>query len=252
MKNILVITFAVLFSFGTQAQRPKSVIKWFSIGLKGGYGNSILINSDVSGDENISMNYLTPSYFYGGRLTFTYGDKLGLGIEYNQSSFGQKYDIKNDAQLYNKNLKLKSRDLLIFLRLSGESGVYLEIGPKFSTLKSVSVENSVDDSFVSDNNFMDYYAPKYTGLMFGAGLSLVRTERFQAHLGFRSSYVFSDILAEHSDNAYILNDGVYRPSYLPANAKTTPFSLQFVLEAEYFFAFWGDAKCGRGRLMFFQ
>jgi hypothetical protein len=243
---------SLLIAFGAEAQRRKSVVKWFSIGVKGGYGNSVLINSDISGDENVSMNYLTPSYFYGGRLTFTYGDKLGFGVELNKAGFGQKYDIKSNDITYNKYLKMSSRDILLFLRLSGESGGYFEIGPKFSTLKTLSVSNSIDDNFRPVDNLKDYYAPKYTGLMLGAGLSVVRTERVNVHFGFRGSYVFSDIVSDHSDNGFILNDFVYAPSYLPANAKTSPFSLQLVLEIEYFFAFWGDASCGRGRLMFFQ
>jgi hypothetical protein len=256
MKKIVFLIFILSISAFAQAQHGKksrgnkSVIKWLSLGVKGGYGNSVLLNSDVSGDKNVTMNYLTPSYFFGGRLTFTYGDVVGLGAELNASHFGQKYNIKTSTQAYTKNLKISSQDFILFLRFSGESGGYFEIGPKFTTLKTITVTNSGTGNFNPETDFINYYTPKYTGIMLGAGLSVVRTERFSLHLGIRGSYAFSDMVSDH--NHYILDDFVYHPSYLPVNAKTNPLAVQAVLEAEYFFAFFGNASCGKGRLMFFQ
>jgi hypothetical protein len=183
-------------------------------------------------------------------MTLTFGEVPGFGVEYNTSGLGQKYDIKNGNETYLKYLKVKTSDLIVFFRLSSEAGGYFEIGPKFSTIKKMSVSNNIDKPFRPEDNIKDSYLPKYTSIMIGAGLSPVRTDRFALNIGFRGAYAFSDIVTDH--NHFILNDFFYQPNYLPSNAKTNPFTLQALVEFEYFFAYFGKAACGRGGIQFFR
>ncbi len=249
MKKILIIFVLLLtvsFAFG---QRRGQTIKWFSLGLKASVGNSFLLNTDVLEDSKIQPDYFTPAFSYGGRLTFSHGENIGIGIEYLNSSFGQDYGVATDSLAYTKSIDIKTSDITLFFRYSGQKGGYFEIGPRFSTLKSVTEENDIQANFRNTDNLIDYYGPKFTSIVIGTGLSLVRTERVNVNAGVRATYSFSDL--NPNKTYYVLDDYVYRPDYIPT-ATTNPITLKFVLEVNYFFAFWGDASCGRGRLMFFQ
>lgn len=251
MKTYLTIFIFIFLFSGLYAQHGKntSTVKWLSIALKGGGGNSILINSDAMDDSNVEFNYVTPSFSYGGRFTITYGDFIGFGVDVMSMHFGQEYSIKQDALSYSKNVKLGSLDIMPFFRYTSLKGIYVEVGPRFSTLKSASETNSIQDDFRPDTDMMKFYENKYTSAVFGAGLALFRTDRTNLNLGFRASYCFSDMIPDKT--YYVLDDAVYAPTIV-ASATTNPVIVQGILEFDYIFAFWGNASCGRGNIMFFQ
>ncbi len=245
----LLLAFVVLFQYA-DAQRRKQTIKWFSIAAKVGYGNSVLLNIDNIDDKHVDFNYLTPSLSYGGRFTFTIGNNLGFGTDVLFSSFGQNYTIDNNGDIYEKNLEIKSLDVLPFLRYSGDKGAYVEIGGKFSTVKSMTVTNSISNPlFLPTDNISDNYSSKFTSLVLGFGLAVYKNERLDVNLGTRFAYSFTDFTPGYSYN--VVDDGYYIP-VKEILSDTNPVSIQFILEVNYYFAFWGDATCGKGRLMLFK
>jgi hypothetical protein len=249
-KAVFLMIISAVISQNIDAQRRTQTIKWFSIAAKVGYGNSVLLNVNNIEDKNISFNYLTPSLSYGGRLTFSYGDKIGFGADVLYTSFGQQYTINNNDDIYDKEIKIKSLDVLPFFRFTGEKGAYLELGGKFSTVKSITVENSIDNSmFRPTDNISDYYAPKFTSLVLGFGLAVYKNERLDVNLGARFAYSFTDFTPGYDYN--VADDGYYLPSK-DILTPTNPLSIQGILEVNYYFAFWGDATCGKGRLMLFK
>lgn len=249
MKKIYLILILILTVSTTQAQRKGQTIKWFSLAAKGGIGNSFFLNTDILNDKNISPDYFTIGYSYGGRFTFSYGENIGFGIEYLMSDIGQDYGIVADAVTYTKSVNLKTSEIIPFFRYTGYGGGYFEIGPKFSTIKSVNETNSIDSHFTIYPDPMMNYITKFKSIMIGTGMATMKTERLEMNLGIRAAYSFTSIT---NDNYYVANDGVYIPAYTIPTKPTNPVSLQFVVELNYFFAFYGDASCGRGRLMFFQ
>ena len=253
MKKILLILLVTVFFINTaEAQRNKQTIKWFSIAAKAGIGNSVLLNMDIFDDGNISPNYITLSQSYGGRFTFTFGDNIGFGTDVLLSSFGQEYSIDNGGTIYDKDIKIKAVDILPFFRYTGNTGGYFELGGKFTTINSVTETNSVnltDGTFNPSADIMQYYEPKFTSLVFGFGLSVYNSERIDINMGTRFAYSFSDLTPNKTYNATA--DGYYIPNYVMTEA-TNPISAQVILEVNYYFAFWGDASCGRGRLMLFK
>lgn len=251
MKKTVFMIFAIAVIFqNVDAQRRTQTIKWFSIAAKVGYGNSVLLNVNNIEDKNLSFNYLTPSLSYGGRFTFSYGEKIGFGADVLYSSFGQKYTINNNDNIYDKELKIKSLDILPFFRFTGEKGGYVEIGGKFSNVKSINVSNSVNENFTQNSDNIDKnYAPKFTSLVLGFGLAVYKNERLDINLGNRFAYSFTDFTPGYSYN--VVDDGYYTPSK-DILTPTNPLSIQFILEVNYYFAFWGDATCGKGRLMLFK
>lgn len=249
-KSVFIILLISIIFPNLNAQRRKQTIKWFSIAAKAGYGNSVLLNVNNIEDKNISFNYLTPSFSYGGRLTFSYGEKIGFGADVLLSSFGQKYTINNNSDIYDKEIKVKSLDILPFFRYTGEKAGYLEIGGKFSTVKSITATNSTDNTlFRPTENIVDNYAPKFTSLVLGFGLAVYKNERLDINLGSRFAYSFTDFTPGYSYN--VVDDGYYSPTK-DILTPTNPLSIQLILEVNYYFAFWGDATCGKGRLMLFK
>lgn len=253
MRNVFLVLFTIIVS-AVYAQRHNGngEIKWLSLAVKGGYGGTMLFNSDVSADKNVSQDFLSPSYEYGGRFGITYGDYVGIGFEVLSGGFGQDYAIGdgiNDP--YTKTQKFKSLDMVVSLRFTSPYGFYFEAGPKFSTLKSASVKNSIDGIFLDemDNNYLMNFSEKFTSIVAGMGFAVYNGDRLQVNLGIRGSYGIGTF--QENKDYYVLNDGVYIPQG-NFTAKTTPFTLKATLEVNYTFGFWGDATCGRGRLMFFQ
>ncbi len=247
-KYFLFLLLSVFFINSAISQRKTQNIKWFSIAAKAGIGNSILFNKDISADKNVNLNYLTLSQSYGGRFTFTFGDNLGFGTEILFSSFGQKYDIKNNNDTNLKNLKFKSIDFIPFFRYTGNNSAYVEIGAKFSSVNSIAETNS-NSLAVVRNNLINSYETKFTSPVFGFGIAIYKTDRIDINLGARFAYSLTDISPDKTFN--IVDDNFYTPDY-QENATSNPFSAQAIFEVNYFFAFWGDASCGRGRLMLFN
>lgn len=250
MKKYLILIILLFAVLSVYSQRRGQVIKWFSLAAKGGVGNSLLLNPDIFSEAGADSDVFTLSYSYGGRFTFSYGDNLGVGVDVLSSSFGQNYTLVTGIESYEKQLKLTSLDISPFFRYSGYGGGYFEIGPTFTTLKSAEETNSIQGTFFPRDNLMEIYENKLTDLMVGFGMAAVRTERLAVNLGLRASYGFTDMVPNHQ-NDYVLNDGVYFPEII-SDKETHALSLKFFAELNYFFAFWGDASCGRGRLVFFQ
>ncbi|NJO88522.1 MAG: hypothetical protein HC831_05815, partial [Chloroflexia bacterium] len=73
------------------------------------------------------------------------------------AGFGQGYSIKDpNAESYTKTQRFASFDILPTLRFTSPYGFYFEAGPKFSTLKTAKVENSIEGSFIDENPDQDY------------------------------------------------------------------------------------------------
>ena len=251
------ITILILLLFVTsviysqkRSKKRGSVVKWLSLELKGGYGNSLLINSTTMTDENIAMDFFNSAYSYGGRFGITYGNNLSVSFEVLSSAFSQNYDINDNTNIYLKTQEFKSLDYLALIRYTSDYGFYFEAGPKFSTLKSATIKNSENFNFTNENNYIDNFNEKYTSIAAGLGFAVFRTDRLNINLGLRGSYVFNDFVK--NANFYAVNDGVYRPDITTGTSSTNPLSVKVMLGVNYFFGFWGDASCGRGRIMFFQ
>jgi len=249
MKKIIILTVFLIAAFSVSGQRRGQVIKWLSLSAKGGVGNSVLLNTDVFNEKYADLNLLTPSLAFGGRFTFTYGDNIGFGLDLLSVSYGQEYSLATPDLSYEKKLALKSLDYTVFFRYTGNQGGYFEAGPVFTKLISAEETNSIAGNFSPRADLMNIYENNYTNLMIGFGMSALRTERLDLNLGLRVNYGLDDMVPEHSD--YILNDGVFQPEIM-SEKSTNPISAKFIVELNYYFAFWGDASCGQGRLMFFQ
>ena len=252
MKKINLLIIALLVSFSFFAQRRSSNVKWLSLELKGGYGSTVLFNSDVSSEPNVSQNFISGAYNYGARFGVTFGDYVGVFVERLSEHYKQLYDVVPGEPLmpYTKTQSFSSADLVFAIRYTNDYGFYVEAGPVFSSLKTAEETNGDDYSILNPgNDYIDNFSKNNTALMFGLGFSLFRSERVAVNLGLRTTYAFGDFV--ENKNFYVLNDlPIYNGS--STGASTNPFSIKLMLGVHYFFGFWGNASCGKGRLMFFQ
>ncbi len=233
-------------------RRSSGTVKWLDLEIKGGYGGSMLLNANVIADQNAELAITPSAYEYGARLGLTIGEYIGVGVEFLKGGFSQDYNIKpSGLDSYTKTQNFKTNDILVTLKYTSLAGFYLEAGPKFSTLKSVEVENSILGSFAdaTGKDYQEHFADKFTSIVFGFGFAVYNGDRLRVNLGLRASYALGDIVED--ENFSVLNDGYYRPMG-DLNSTTHPFSLKFMAGVSYTFGFWGNASCGRGKLVFFQ
>ena len=253
MKRIILVVTILILTTSIYAQRHKkrgTTIKWLSVELKGGYGNSMLLNSDVSAENNVTVNGLSPAFNIGGTFGITFGDNFGVFVEGLSSSFTEEYDIKPEVGTpYQKTQEFKSFDIVMALRYTGDYGFYVEAGPVFNSLKSATETNSISGSFFPRDDNLNNFAEKYNSMMFGLGFAAFRGDRLTVNVGLRGTYALDGFVVNPS-SYYVLNDGVYNGE--ETGAATNPLSIKVMLGVNYFFAFWGNASCGRGRIMFFQ
>lgn len=241
MKKILIVTIMLLTAATSFSQRRGSAPNWLTIAVKGGYGNSIMFSKAISDNKDLKYDYMAPSYCFGGRLGVVFADVIGVSAEFLGSGFNQQYTYNNGKVNIDGKIKYTSTDFLALLRYTGQYGLYCEIGPKFTFIKSAEREF---DNITTD--VADQYVDKFTSFAFGIGFMPYNGDRVQVSLGVRAAYCSKNVL-NTQDNPYGTG------SLLTIeNTELKPFSAQIMLEANYMFARFGRASCGKGKIIFFD
>ena len=224
---------------------------WISIAGKVGVGNSILFSEQIKDDGNIARNYISPAVSVGGRLGVVFVDKVGVSVEYLSSTYANNYEVKAPtSKKFDSNLKLKTGDLLILARYTGEYGFYAEIGPKITSINEAQyvIENNPngvtykDMGFSSTNplgnaDLTNCFNGKFTSIVFGFGYAVFNGDRVQVSLGARAAYCSKNIIKQVDG---LQNTGFSKYSTL----EMKPFSAQIMLDINYHFARFGSATCG--------
>lgn len=244
MKKIILLTSFLILAL---VAIPQKTVTYFYLGLKGGGGSSLLFNQPSFDDVNIVYNYFSPSYFYGGTLGFLFGNNIGISAELNLNTLSEKYDVSTSSATYNSLMKINTLDFGILLSLQSNTGLYFNVGPKFSNLKKATY-TFTDANNTNTGDRTSKFAPTFNALMFEIGLMPVRTDQFVMNLGVRGTYGFSSIV---SQSGYIIpadDNSVYYPPYI--DEKTNPIQLMLSVEMKYYFGRYGRASCGKYRFMF--
>lgn len=259
MKRILIIATLIMMSLQTMAQRGDAP-NWISIAGKVGVGNSILLCKQVSDNDNITQNYLSPSFGIGGRLGVVFVDRIGVSVEYLSSTYSNKYEVKAPTinQKFDSNLKLKTGDLLILARYTGAYGFYVEIGPKITSVKEVqySIDNNDHgvkfsdlglplNEVVSNIDLTNCFNGSFNSFVFGLGMTPFNGDRVQISLGVRAAYCNKNIVKQTA--------GLDRTGFANFNEiEMKPFSAQVMVDINYHFARFGSATCGKQKIIFFK
>ncbi len=229
---------------------------WISLAGKVGVGSSALLCKQISDNENCSLNYMAPSFGVGGRLGVVFVDRVGVSLEYMSSNYQNKAEFNPHIageSVLNSNIKLKTGDLLVLGRYTGEYGFYLEVGPKITSVKEATRELDGNISLMglsagveSSADVTDKLNGKFTSIVFGLGFMPYNGERIQVSLGVRGAYCGKNVLAA-DENIYFGNKtlGIQ-------NIEMKPLSAQVMVEVNYHFARFGSATCGKQRIIFFK
>jgi len=248
MKKIVIFIFAfILINNSLFAQRKRGYVNWLSMSFKGGYGVSALLNTDTYNDPNITPNFMSGSYFVGGRFGVTYGETIGNSFEVNYTNFSQEFDMKSGSEMLNNKTQMTSLDFIGLLRVTTATGFYLEVGPKFSNIKKISESPTIEQSLL-DNA----YKKKYTAAVLGFGMMPLRTDRVTLSIGARFNYGFSDIINDNTQYFAVSDDGRYIPSNIYTNSQINVIQAHAVLELTYFFGYFGTANCGKHGIVLFK
>jgi hypothetical protein len=260
-KILLIITILALF-FNSEAQKSQ-MIKWLRIAPKASVGTSMLLNSNTFADKSIEEKYWNMSTAFGGSLGLGIGDYLEFYVESNFVKFGQSYHLQvertnGNDESYHKSLAFTALNTGVLMRWITDMGGYFEVGPTFTSLKSTEVKN---DALVLEKPTFEDFNHSYINLSVGFGQAVFRSERLFVLVGARinfspvSFYLPRDLYPDATyfkDDIYNIGNLRYEPNTHDVQGKTMPVSGFLTLEVNYTFGFWGNARCGRGRLMFFQ
>jgi hypothetical protein len=214
---------------------------WFDAGVKGAFGPTLMYDDNVF-DSGTYKHKLTTGTSIGGRLGFNYGYHAGLSLEYNSATSKQDFEFQSDPF---DTYKWKHNDIAAVFRYSG-NGAYVEIGGKFSNIKSVEQDNV--DTGVEDVS--EYFSDNYTSGILGFGSYLAGSELLTLNLGIRLHWAFNDMVNEAGkyENFPIRINSLPDPS-----KKTLATAAQLQVELNYAFGRFAKTACSdRWKLLLFQ
>jgi len=168
---------------------------------------------------------------------------VGFSVEYGAATSNQNFNYQNidDFNSY----QWKHNDLATLFRYSG-NGAYIEVGAKFSNVKSVELDNI--NTGLSDVS--QYFNDKYTSGIFGFGSYLMGSELLTLNLGVRLHWGFTDMVNDAGKDANypFVVEQIKDPS-----KKTLATAAQLQLELNYAFGRFSKEAChDRWKLVLFQ
>lgn len=225
--------------------------QWVDIGVKGGYGLSLLSNSNLYNDQKMTPGF-RKGFCYGIKAGYNINEKYEVTIEAMLNNFGQKYTYSLTDSGYTKETGIKSFSIPLLFRINGSNGSYTELGPQFTFLSKAEETNKFEFPVAANMHQIDvkpYFKSNYIDFIFGFGAYILGSDYFSLVGGFRFSYSVSDIISKkggsgNGSNFYPFTDGMYHPVY-ESYKGTHPFTALFVLELNYDLGMFASSKCGK-------
>ncbi len=232
MKKVLTTSIMVFLFFSAQSQ------VWFEVGGKAMYGMKGFYNDNIFNDRGHQYQFGS-GLAYGGVLCINIADKNGFNIEGLLAKNEQKFEyIANNDKITN-DLNWKTLDLYLLYRHYSNSA-FIELGPKYSKLNSIS--QSYGDPITLDGEYND----SYFSAVFGFGGLITGSEFFTLKSGIRFEYALGDFVSEKGKAggfpAYYANYDKY--------TATHPFSAGVYLSLNFAIGAVAKAECGRRRFVF--
>ncbi len=211
MKKIILWSVFSLISISVFSQ-SKGKSNTFEIQAKGSANSTWLINENVSnyGDrENMAMAW---GFNYGVAFNAYFG-RVGFGIEALYGNHKGGYSGKIGTLNYTSNADLKLIQIPLLFKLKSEGGVYLEIGPQFTSVSSVTYTANASGYPTYVKDVTSKYASSYFSavLGFGANIALGKDSPFGILVGLRLQYSFTDLKGVDAEGQD-LNDKILYPT----------------------------------------
>jgi hypothetical protein len=197
---------------------------------------------------------LKPSFGGGGgiMLGIHLSEVVAIEPECVYQIINQKYASKVDSNAWTSKKSLGYLEFPILLRFDFESFKYLELGVKFSTLKSAT--DSYDYGSLGSGtvpNDINNYSKPNTSLIFGWGTGLWGNGGLMINFGIRATYGLSDIISDLGGKGlnYHPSDGSAQTTYQKTNTATIGFHFNIDFDLGWFMS----SSCGRShKFVLFQ
>lgn len=228
------IVFFSLFTFASRAQ------KWFDLGVKGGYGPTMLINQNVFNDKKLTHKF-SFGYTYGGKAGFNFNEEHEIVLDVMSTHFDQNFELtamKADSTVghFGRNMNYNSLDFMLQYRKNTSDGGYFEAGTQYSLVRNPSGSSEypvkVPEQPPLNTSFFAITA--------GFGGFFVGSDFFGITMGLRLSYSLQDIMNEDGKKSHY-------PAYSPYSSysASNPLSALLVMEINYDFGYFASASCGK-------
>lgn len=237
MRKLLTLSLFILMGINSFGQ------SWLDVGIKGSWGLNFLYHKNVLDDPDMDERF-TGGFNVGGKLGWNFNDFHEVTVDVLFYKFSQNYRYRiTDSLLgpgeheFSRGISMTGLQLCLLYRHNND-GRYVEIGPNYSTVSSVSM---TDEQYsTSGYDFKQHVNSGQMGLTFGFGGYFVGTENFGITMGVRFNYAIGDAFKD---------DGFNIPAFKTYDAYTAghPLSVMLVLEANLDFAFMAKAKCSNKR-----
>ncbi|MEZ4986930.1 MAG: hypothetical protein R2795_18150 [Saprospiraceae bacterium] len=229
-KHMLTIALFVAILSNAQAQL------WLEMGPKASFGASGYFNSVIANDSQHDYN-LGAAFNYGGVVGLNIGDYHGFNFELLTGTYYQDIIYRPDPSLSLRNsLEWEVLDIYALYRFYPESGMYLELGPKFTRINEISQTSGILPVPVAGQ-----YEEDYISGVLGIGAFLAGSEVMVFKAGLRFEYGLTDMVtAEGMANGYPSID-----SALTEQGSTTPYRVSFGLEMSFGVGGIAQGACGR-------
>ena len=241
MKNIFTV-FVLILAIGSYKAQT-----WVDLGIKGGAGANFLMNQNIWGDVDYN-HALTSGYTFGGKLGFNFNQEHEVTFDAMLGSFKQKFNysitdtILDVTENYTSEMGFNRLDLSLMYR-HNKNGSYIEFGPCIALLNS---PYRLDSRLTKSEFNRSDINLRNKGLILGFGNYVMGTESFGITAGLRITQYFDDLISSKGqlkNLPTLTNYETYKGS--------KPLFIEFILEANFDFAYVAKAKCGRKKLMFF-
>ncbi len=216
---------------------------WFDLGLKGSYGTSFMLNSNIFDDDRVDHRF-SPAHSYGASIGIHFDKRNGIVLEYLRSRSNQKFDDERTSPVSEFQQSWITNDVGLYFKHSGY-GMDVEIGPKIGF---------VNDAFlIVDGGSEEDMVPLvtenlYSGVL-GFGSYLMGSESFTLQLGIRVQYQFNDLAADGEDG--VASYPVFQA--YEDYSSTNPIHAQLMLEFNYVFGRFAKESCrDRWKLILFR
>lgn len=232
----------IFISLSVAAQKPT----WIFMSGGGGYGGSVFYNESELNQSEISYNFYSPSYFFGGKFGFFIDAGIGASFNLRINSLSEEYQIDYQGRTQYVTANVKNLEYAVLLNFQSETGFYFNIGPDFAKPKSATLKIT-DDNTNETRDILSKITPNLTGIMFESGIKPIRTDYFEINMGFFGTFFFTDLT---TDPGYFLavHDRSFFNPQLNDN-KTYVTQLGFSIEFVWIFARYGRASCGKQRFI---
>ena len=235
MKYLLLVS---LLAYTTMS----SAQMFFDVGAKGSWGPTAMFNKNIFDDSSYDhkVNF---GYAFGGKLGVHFNSQHAVIAEYNWATSKQDFEFNNGGSREANKYSWQHHDIMLLYRYSN-SGVFVELGPKYSIISDVTQQFVTEDEL----DATQYFADSYTSGVFGFGSYIAGSDLLTFQIGIRLSWAFTDLISEEGKQANYPTIVTTYETY----KKTNEVSGQLTFEVNYAFGRLAKESCaGRKRLIMF-